>query len=142
MDSISSIQLSKGAWDSALITLDSLSIASKCSNPIKHSQIQKYKNTLAAFREGSLLSEYVTITQYRVDEDSEKQLKSLRTTFILMILVFIGVVVGLGWKIRQFNKSILETKVEIEAERMKLVEQQDEVVRLRKLKLMRVQELQ
>lgn len=77
---------------------------------------------MAAFREGRLLNEYVTINQYRVDEDSEKQLKSLRTTFILMIIVFVLVVVGLGFKIKQFNKSISETKVEIENERMKLVE--------------------
>lgn len=96
---------------------------------------------MAAFREGRLLNEYISITQYRVDEDSEKQLKSLRTTFILMIIIFIFVVLGLGYKIRQFNKSISETKVEIQDERMKLVEHQDEVIRLRKLKLMRVQEI-
>ena len=63
-------------------------------------------------------------------------------TFILMIVIFVIVVIGLGFKIRQFNKSITETKVEIENERVKLVEQQDEVIRLRKLKLMRVQEIQ
>lgn len=77
-----------------------------------------------------------------MDEDSEKQLRSLTTTFILMIVIFVLVVIGLGYKIRQFNRSISETKVEIENERMKLVEQQDEVIRLRKLKLMRVQEIQ
>ena len=88
------------------------------------------------------MNEYVTITQYRVDEDSEKQLRSLTTTFILMIVIFVLVVIGLGFKIRQFNRSISETKFEIENERMKLVEQQDEVIRLRKLKLMRVQEIQ
>ena len=59
-----------------------------------------------------------------------------------MIVIFVLVVIGLGFKIRQFNRSISETKVEIENERMKLVEQQDEVIRLRKLKLMRVQEIQ
>mgnify|MGYP007096531701 CR=1 FL=1 len=57
-----------------------------------------------------------------MDEDSEKQLRSLTTTFILMIVIFVLVVIGLGFKIRQFNRSISETKVEIENERMKLVE--------------------
>ena len=77
-----------------------------------------------------------------MDEDSEKQLRSLTTIFVIMIILFILVVIALGYKIKQFNKSISETKVEIENERKKLVEQQDEVIRLRKLKLMRVQELQ
>lgn len=81
------------------------------------------------------------MTQYRVDEDSEKQLYSLRKMFILMVVIFVVVVMGLGYKIRQFNKSINETKIEIQDERMKLVQQQDEVIRLRKLKLMRVQEI-
>jgi hypothetical protein len=61
---------------------------------------------LSAFREGKLLSEYVTITQYRVDEQSEKQLKSLRATFAFMIVIFVLAVVGLGFKIRQYNGSI------------------------------------
>ena len=94
---------------------------------------------MAAFREGRLLSEYISVTQYRVDEDSEKQLSSLRTTFIIMVIVFVLVVLGLGYKIRQFNKSINETKIEIQDERIKLVQHQDEVIRLRKLKLMRVE---
>ena len=59
-----------------------------------------------------------------------------------MISVWIVLVAICLWKIRQFRNSLKETQVQIENERAILTKSQEDVLRLRKLKLMRNQMLE
>ena len=141
-DSVRAKQMAIGPWFSAKIMLESLTVKTECSNPIAISDAQKYTNTLLALREGSLKSEYQSITLYREDAQSEKRVDKINTAFPIMISVWIILVAVCLWKIRQFSNSLKETKVQIENERAILTRSQEDVLRLRKLKLMRNQMLE
>mmetsp|Transcript_42019 Transcript_42019/g.64364 ORF Transcript_42019/g.64364 Transcript_42019/m.64364 type:complete len:101 (+) Transcript_42019:1563-1865(+) len=95
-------------------------VKTKCGNEIVPEQIQKYKNTLIAFREGELQPEYRTITTYRIDAEAENKLSSIRWTIALSTIIFILVVAICIFKIRQFNQSIHKTKIEITDQRRDL----------------------
>ena len=141
-DSVRAKQMAIGPWFSAKIMLESLTVKTECSSPIAISDAQKYTNTLLALREGSLKSEYQSITLYREDAQSEKRVDKINTAFPIMISVWIILVAVCLWKIRQFSNSLKETKVQIENERAILTRSQEDVLRLRKLKLMRNQMLE
>lgn len=55
-----------------------------------------------------------------------------------MIIVFIATVLLTGFKIRQFNKSIFQTKIDIQNEKNKLTDFHAEILRLRELKHLRM----
>ena len=70
-ESVRAKQMAIGPWYSAKIMLESLKVKTECLNPIAISDVQKYTNTLLALREGSLASEYQSLTLYRQDAESE-----------------------------------------------------------------------
>lgn len=125
-------------WTEARITARDIRMVTRCRNEIKKVTMQKYWNTLVALRDGVLSRQYKTVTPYRVDEESEKRLGGIRVAFIIMILVFIATVLFVGYKIRQFNKSIFQTKIDIQNEKNKLTEYHAEILRLRELKHLRM----
>ena len=79
--------------------------------------MQKYRNTLIAIREGTLSQEYKKTTKYRIDLDSEKKVKSLNTTFVIVLIVFLLLTFVLLYKIRQFRTSIIDSRLAIVEER-------------------------
>ena len=125
-----------------MVEIKDLTVVGRCSNPISPSEIKKYINTLIAFREGKLSNEYQTVETYRIDEESEQKLGSLRTGIGLTVTVFIIVIIACIYKIRQYSKSIIETKDDISKERAQLIAYQDEVISLRQMKLLRFEEME
>jgi len=99
--------------------------------------IPKYQATLTALRSGKLLSEYVNIKEYRIDEESERRVGTLQTVLPILIIGTILVCLALVWKIRQYNRSIIKTKALIVEAQATLAQNQEEVIRLRRLKLLR-----
>jgi hypothetical protein len=95
-----------------------------------------------AIRDGSLRTEYRTISTYRVDEESEKKLTSLKAGIGLTVVLFSLILLGCLYKIRQYSKSIIETKQDILRERGQLIQYQDEVIKLRQIKLQRYEQLE
>ena len=125
-------------WKEARITAGHIRMDTICRNEIKKASMQKYWNTLVALRDGVLSQQYKTVTPYRVDEESERRLGGIRIAFIIMIIVFIATVLGTGFQIRRYNKSIFQTKIDIQNEKTKLSEYHAEILRLRELKHLRM----
>ena len=123
-------------WYQTKVSLKEISFNTRCKKEIPFKNIEKYENTLIALREKKLHQMYRSLTTYRVDEESEGRLTGLTWAFVALSLVFICILAYTGYKIRIFQMSISETKGEIDKEHSQLIEFQDEVIRLRKLKLM------
>ena len=121
-------------WHQAKVALTKVTVETKCRKAITYSLMEKYQATILALRARVLAPRYRTTVEYEVGGDSASP-AGIYAAFVFLILVFIGVVVYTGWKIKLFNRRILDDKVEIEKEKGQLVGYQDEVIRLRKLKL-------
>lgn len=48
-----------------------------------------------------------------MDEESERKLGSLRTGIALTVTLFVLVIAGCAWKIKQYSNSIVETREDI-----------------------------
>lgn len=121
-------------WQQAKIALTEVAVETKCREPITYSMMEKYQATILALRAGVLAPRYRTTVEYEVGGDSASP-AGIHAAFVFLILAFIGVVAYTGWKIKFFRRRIIDDKVQIEKEKDMLVGYQDEVIRLRRLKL-------
>jgi hypothetical protein len=86
-----------------------------------------------------LLSEYVNVKEYRIDAESERRVGTLQTVLPLLIIGTVLICLFLAWKIRQYNRSIVSTKALITEAQAALTQNQEEVIRLRRLKMLRAE---
>ena len=96
--------------------------------------MEKYQATILALRARVLAPRYRTTVEYEVGGDSASP-AGIHAAFVFLILGFIGVVAYTGWKIKLFRRRIIDDKVQMETEKEQLVGYQEEVIRLRRLKL-------
>lgn len=108
-------QQMQGVWKDAKVQISQIRMATQCPAPINLKDLTKYYKTLSALRTGVLKQDYVKIIEYRTDLQSEERVGTLSIVLPVSIVIFIVVIVGCVWKIRQYNRSIIETKKEIEA---------------------------
>jgi sensor domain CHASE-containing protein len=94
-------------------------------------------STISAVRDGSLKQDYVKITKYQTDEDSEKRVKTLSTVLPIVVVGVVLVILICLWKIKQYTVSLKETEMEIENQDKILRVKMEEITRLRRLKMMR-----
>ena len=98
--------------------------------------MEKYEATLLALRDGSLHPRYKTIIEYEAAVEEQSSQAGVYVGLVFFILGFMALVGYTGWKIRYYHKRILDDNTMMEKEKGKLVGYQDEVIRLRKIKLM------
>ena len=134
---IRSQQTKIGPWYQARIQISDLQVNYKCMNPIAMENIQKYENSLTALRQGTLVNQYQTITSYRIDEESEKRVKSINTAWPIMIIVWIILMNICFIKIYRYRQSIKNTENELKEEKLLLEDNHKKVLDLRRLKLWR-----
>ena len=83
--------------------------------------------------------DYIKMIEYRTDIKSEERVGTLNIILPVSIFLFLVIFLGLGWKIKQYKKSIKDTKEMIAQQKKSLIQKQDEVLRLRRLKLLRLE---
>ena len=75
------------------------------------------------------------VSSYRTDEGSEKRVSTYNTAIAIIVIFFIVILALCIWKIKQYNKSIQDSKAEILEQKDKLASNNEEIMRLRLLKI-------
>ena len=70
-----------------------------------------------------------------MEPEEEASAAGIYVGLVFFILGFVAIVAYVGWKIKFYRRRIIDDKETLEKEKGKLVGYQDEVIRLRQMKL-------